>query len=185
DYAVWQREILGSVEDPGSLAARQVSYWVDRLAGVPEQIELPADRPRPEVASNAGATQGFSVDAELAARLTGLARARGVTVFMVMHAVLAVWAARLSGSRDIVVGTPIAGRGDQALDDVVGMFVNTLVLRTEVSPEVSFAGLLERVRAVDVAAFAHADVPFEQLVDVVSPVRSQARHPLFQVALTF
>ncbi|WP_153349207.1 non-ribosomal peptide synthetase, partial [Nocardia aurantia] len=185
DYAVWQREILGSVEDPGSLAARQVSYWVDRLAGVPEQIELPADRPRPEVASNAGAVHVFTVDAGLHTRLAEVAQARGVTLFMVMHAVLAVWAARLSGGRDIAVGTPIAGRGDRALDDVVGMFVNTLVLRTEVSPEESFEGLLGRVRAVDVAAFAHADVPFEQLVDVVSPVRSQARHPLFQVALTF
>ncbi|MCX4099333.1 condensation domain-containing protein, partial [Nocardia sp. alder85J] len=185
DYALWQREVLGEMADPGSLASRQLAYWVDRLRDVPEQIELPADRPRPEVATNAGAVHGFTVDAGLHARLVELARARGVTLFMVVHAALAVWAARMSGSRDVTVGTPIAGRGDRALDDLVGMFVNTLVLRTAVAPGMSFDDLLTQVRAVDVAAFAHADVPFEQLVDVVSPVRSQARHPLFQVALTF
>ncbi|MCX4099332.1 condensation domain-containing protein, partial [Nocardia sp. alder85J] len=185
DYAVWRREVLGSAEDPGSLVSRQLAYWVDRLRDVPEQIELPADRPRPEVASYSGGLQGFTVDAGLHEQLRELARARGVTLFMVVHAALAVWAARMSGSRDIAVGTPIAGRGDRGLDDLIGMFVNTLVLRTTVSPQWSFEELLAEVRAADVAAFAHADVPFEQLVDVVSPVRSQARHPLFQVALTF
>ncbi|WP_040695761.1 non-ribosomal peptide synthetase, partial [Nocardia vinacea] len=199
DYALWQRAVLGSEDDPESVAAQQLAYWTEQLADLPDQIELPADRSRPEVASNAGGTHGFSIDAELHAALAELARARGVTLFMVMHAALAAWAARLSNSTDIAIGTPIAGRGERALDDLVGMFVNTLVLRNEVEPSVKFGDLLAQVRRTDLAAFANADVPFERLVDVLwgrqgggaagvgrhSPARSQAHHPLFQVALTF
>ncbi|WP_280486953.1 non-ribosomal peptide synthetase, partial [Nocardia cyriacigeorgica] len=185
DYALWQREVLGEESDPESVAARQIAYWTERLRDLPDQIELPADRPRPEIASNAGGTHTFSIDAELRGELEELARANGVTLFMVVHAALATWAARLSNSTDIAIGTPIAGRGEQALDDLVGMFVNTLVLRTEVAPGVAFAALLEQVRRTDLEAFAHADVPFERLVDVISPARSQAHHPLFQIALTF
>ncbi len=185
DYALWQREVLGDERDPQSQAARQIAYWTEQLRDLPDQLELPADRPRPEVASNAGATHEFSIDGELHAALVELARSRGVTLFMLMHAALAAWAARQAGSTDIAIGTPIAGRGERALDDLIGMFVNTLVLRTEVRPGATFTELLDEVRRTDLAAFAHADVPFEQLVDVLSPVRSQAHHPLFQVALTF
>src|SRR5690606_18163018 len=185
DYTLWQRSVLGSESDPESVAAAQLAYWTRQLADLPDQIELPADRPRPEVASNAGALHHFSIDAELTKALDDLARAHGVTLFMVVHAALATWAARLSNSTDIAIGTPIAGRGERALDDIVGMFVNTLVLRSQVEPGTTFAELLEQVRRTDLAAFAHADVPFEQLVDVLSPARSQAHHPLFQVGLTF
>jgi len=185
DYALWQHEVLGAPEDSASAASRQIAYWSEQLRDLPEQIDLPADRPRPEVATNSGGTHNFSIDAELHGALTELARAHGVTLFMLMHAVLATWAARLSGSRDIAIGTPIAGRGERALDDMVGMFVNTLVLRTDVRPDARFAELLDAVRRTDLAAFGHADVPFEHLVDVLSPVRSQAHHPLFQVVLTF
>src|SRR5690606_16933907 len=185
DYTLWQRSVLGSESDPESVAAAQLAYWTRQLADLPDQIELPADRPRPEVASNAGALHHFSIDAGLTKALDDLARAHGVTLFMVVHAALATWAARLSNSTDIAIGTPIAGRGERALDDIVGMFVNTLVLRSQVEPGTTFAELLEQVRRTDLAAFAHADVPFEQLVDVLSPARSQAHHPLFQVGLTF
>ncbi|WP_157574284.1 non-ribosomal peptide synthetase, partial [Nocardia jejuensis] len=185
DYALWQREVLGSESDPESTAAQQVSYWREQLRDLPEQIELPADRPRPEIATNAGGTYDFSIDAELHRALNSLAREHDVTLFMVVHAALATWAARLSRATDIAIGTPIAGRGERALDDLVGMFVNTLVLRTEVAPQAAFRELLSQIRRTDLAAFAHADVPFERLVDVLSPVRSQAHHPLFQVALTF
>uniref|UniRef100_UPI0012FB6AA8 non-ribosomal peptide synthase/polyketide synthase n=1 Tax=Nocardia crassostreae TaxID=53428 RepID=UPI0012FB6AA8 len=185
DYALWQRAVLGAETDPESIAAEQVAYWTDQLADLPEQIELPADRPRPEIATNAGGTHDFSIDAELYGELTALAREHDVTLFMVLHAALATWSARLSRSTDIAIGTPIAGRGEKALDDLVGMFVNTLVLRTEVRPDAPFRELLAQARRTDLAAFAHADVPFERLVDVLSPVRSKAHHPLFQVALTF
>ncbi|MGK8501584.1 non-ribosomal peptide synthase/polyketide synthase [Nocardia asiatica] len=185
DYALWQREVLGAEDDADSVAARQIAYWTEQLRDLPDQIELPADRPRPETASNAGGVHDFSIDAQVHEALAELARARGVTLFMVVHAALAVWAGRLSGSTDVAIGTPIAGRGERALDDVVGMFVNTLVLRSEVDPGARFGALLDQVRRTDLAAFANADVPFERLVDVLSPARSQAHHPLFQVALTF
>ncbi len=185
DYTLWQREVLGEESDPESVAASQIAYWTEQLRDLPDQIELPADRPRPEIATNAGDLYRFSVDARLHQSLTDIARAHGVTLFMVMHAALATWAARLSNSTDIAIGTPIAGRGERTLDDLVGMFVNTLVLRSEVDLGARFGDLLDQVRKVDLAAFANADVPFERLVDVLSPTRSQAHHPLFQVALTF
>ncbi|XGU21851.1 condensation domain-containing protein [Rhodococcus sp. 3Y1] len=114
-----------------------------------------------------------------------MAKATNATPFMVVHSALAVLLARLSATTDIAIGAPIAGRGEAELDDLIGMFVNTLVLRTEVDPSMSFAELLASAREVDLQAFAHADVPFERVVEVLDPVRSQARHPLFQVALTF
>ncbi|MFC9515899.1 non-ribosomal peptide synthase/polyketide synthase [Nocardiaceae bacterium NPDC056970] len=185
DYALWQREVLGSEDDPESLIAQQVSYWTAQLADLPEQLDLPSDRPRPAVASNRGASYHFSIGAELHAAIDSVARAQGATPFMVVHAALSVLLARLSGTSDIAIGTPVAGRGEAALDDVVGMFVGTLVLRSEVDGGRSFADLLAQVRSTDLAAFEHADLPFERLVEIVDPERSQARHPLFQVMLAF
>ncbi|WP_157115174.1 condensation domain-containing protein, partial [Nocardia niwae] len=185
DYTLWQREILGDESDPASVLAAQVGYWREVLAGLPEQVDLPADRARPAVSSYHGATLGFEIDAGVHAGLSRLAQEHNATVFMVVHAALAVLLARLSGSRDVAVGTPVAGRGEAALDDLIGMFVNTLVLRTDIDPGARFTQLLAGVRSVDVAAFGHADVPFERLVEVLDPPRSPARHPLFQVMLTF
>ncbi|MGW6424729.1 non-ribosomal peptide synthase/polyketide synthase [Nocardia sp. NPDC055053] len=184
DYAVWQHAVLGDAADPESTAARQLSFWVDALAGAPEQLELPTDRTRPAVASRRGALHAIDIDAETHSALAEFARAQGVTVFMAAHAVFAALLARLSASTDIAIGTPVSGRGDRALDDLVGMFVNTLVLRTEVAPAASFTALLAQVRETDLSAFAHADVPFERLVEVLDPVRSTARNPLFQVMLS-
>ncbi|MBD0322357.1 MAG: amino acid adenylation domain-containing protein, partial [Aldersonia sp.] len=185
DFAIWQREVLGAEDDSASLISRQIAFWTETLTGLPEQLNLPADRPRPAIASNRGATVAFDIGADLHARLVGLARAHDATLFMVVHAGLATLLARLSGADDIAIGTPIAGRGERELDDLVGMFVNTLVLRTRLTGDESFADLLGQARKVDVAAFGHADVPFERLVEVLNPVRSQARHPLFQVMLAF
>ncbi|WP_345344629.1 amino acid adenylation domain-containing protein, partial [Rhodococcus olei] len=185
DFSLWQRAVLGSEDDPESLSAKQIRYWTDTLAGLPDQLDLPTDRPRPAVQSFRGARVGFEIPGELRDELSTLAREHGVTMFMVVHAALAVVLARLSGTTDIAIGTPIAGRGEEALDDVVGMFVNTLVLRTEVDPAASFADLLGQVRDRDLGAFGNADVPFERLVQVLSPARSTARHPLFQVVLSF
>src|SRR5690606_9292016 len=185
DYSVWQRELLGAESDPESMAARQIAYWRRTLAGLPDQIELPTDRPRPPVQAFRGATTHFEIDAQLHAVLVARARAQTVSLFMVLHAALAVLMGRLSGGSDVAIGTPIAGRGEQALDDLIGMFVNTLVLRSRVDGGEPFTEFLARTRETDLQAFAHADVPFERLVEVLNPTRSQARHPLFQVMLSF
>uniref|UniRef100_UPI003CC7CCD9 amino acid adenylation domain-containing protein n=1 Tax=Nocardia farcinica TaxID=37329 RepID=UPI003CC7CCD9 len=185
DYALWQREVLGTEDDPESVAAQQVAYWKSALAGLPDQLELPADRPRPPVQSFRGSAVRFEIDPALHARLHEVARANNASLFMVVHAALAVLLARLSGTDDIAVGTPIAGRGERELDDMIGMFVNTLVFRTQVRPGDAFTDLLAEVRERDLQAFAHADVPFERLVEVLNPVRSTARNPLFQMGLSF
>ncbi|MEU6562842.1 non-ribosomal peptide synthase/polyketide synthase [Nocardia nova] len=185
DYSRWQRELLGSADDPDSLLARQAVFWRRTLAGAPDELSLPADRPRPPTRSWRGGRVTFRIGPELDLRLRRLARERGVTPFMVVHSAFAVLLARLSGSADIAVGTPIAGRGAAELDDLIGMFVNTLVLRTTVSPGESFTELLARTEAADLAAFDHADIPFDQVVDLLRARRSPARNPLFQVALSF
>ncbi|MFX0580327.1 amino acid adenylation domain-containing protein [Nocardia nepalensis] len=185
DYALWQRERLGSEHDPESPMAQQIRYWSDRLDGLPDQLPLPADRPRPPTASLRAGAIYREFDAELTAGIDALASANQSTRFQVLHSALAVLFARLSGTTDIAIGTPVAGRGVAELDDVVGMFVNTLVLRTEIIAAESFTELLGRVRRTDLDALAHADVPFERLVDLLEPTRSASRHPLIQTMLVF
>ena len=185
DYALWQREALGSEDDPGSERSRQVRFWEHALRGLPEEIPLPADRPRPAVRGRHGDVVRFDVPAALVSGLRQVARQFNVTLFMVVQAAVAGLLYRLGAGEDIPLGTPVAGRGDEALDQLVGFFVSTLVLRTQVSPGDSFGDLLGAVRETDLAAFANQDLPFERLVEIAAPARSLARHPLFQAMVVF
>ncbi|MEU8820498.1 amino acid adenylation domain-containing protein [Actinoplanes sp. NPDC048796] len=179
DYALWHHELLDYVRE------RQLDFWRTALAGVPAELELPTDRPRPAVASHGGGIVPFEVAADGHRRLRELARRTGTTPFMVVQAGLAALLSRLGAGTDIPLGSPVAGRADQRLDQLAGFFVNTLVLRADVSGDPTFGELLRRVRATDLAAFGHADVPFERVVEAVNPERSLGRNPLFQVMVAF
>ncbi|MDX6363015.1 MAG: hypothetical protein QOC85_2025, partial [Streptomyces sp.] len=184
DYALWHRALLGDPTDEESVEARQLAHWKDALASLPEEVTLPADRQRPAVSSYRGATHTVHCPPDVHAALATLARESGASVFMVAQAAVSTLLARSGAGHDVPLGSPIAGRTDQALDDLVGFFVNTLVLRTDLTGNPSFRELLTRVRETDLAAWGHQDLPFDRLVEAVNPDRSAARHPLFQVMLT-
>uniref|UniRef100_UPI0028122982 condensation domain-containing protein n=1 Tax=Streptomyces sp. TaxID=1931 RepID=UPI0028122982 len=183
DYALWQRDMLGDPRDPGSTAHEQLAHWRAALDGIPAETRLPADRPRPTEPTHRGASVTDELDAATHRALTAVARAERATFFMVVRAALALALRAAGAGPDLVVGTPVAGRPEEALHDLVGFFVNTLALRTDLSGEPTLAGLVRRVREADLAAFAHEDLPFDLLVEDLNPERSLGRHPFFQVML--
>ncbi|UCA51878.1 amino acid adenylation domain-containing protein [Streptomyces sp. WA6-1-16] len=185
DYTYWQRESLGDESDPGSRMSRQLGHWRQALDGLPEELALPADRPRPVRPTGRGGTVPLSIDPALHRALSRVAKGNRSTLFQVMQAALAALYTRLGAGEDIAVGVPTTGRDDPRLDPLVGFFVNTLVLRTDTSGDPSFTGLLERVKAAALDAYANADVPFERVVDQLAPVRSASRHPLVQTMIAF
>jgi amino acid adenylation domain-containing protein len=175
DYAAWQREHLA-----GEALERQLDYWRVQLCGELPTLELPTDKPRPAMQRLAGATERAEMG-DVGEALRGLSRREGVTPFMVLLAAWQVLLSRYTGQDDIIVGTPVAGRGRAEVEGLIGFFVNTLVLRTDLSGDPTFRELLGRVREVCLEAYAHQDVPFEKLVEELQPERDLSRSPIFQV----
>src|SRR6185436_9551174 len=176
DYAAWQRQWIA-----GEVLQRQASYWKERLAGAPELLELPADRPRPSQQEFAGGLARIVLDEALTEALKALSKRHGTTLFMTLLAGWAALLARLSGQEDLVVGTPTANRGRAEIEKLIGFFVNTLAVRLDLSASPTVAELLAQVRERALEAQEHQDIPFEQVVEVARPARSLAHSPLFQV----
>ncbi|MCX4388038.1 amino acid adenylation domain-containing protein [Micromonospora peucetia] len=179
DFALWQRTRLA-----GDRLDRQVDHWRDRLTGL-MPLELPTDRPRPPVWHPDGGLVTFTVSAAVAGRLRELGRASNATPFMVLLAAFQILLARYTGQTDLAVGTPAAGRDRLEVHGLVGLFLNTLVLRTDLSGEPTFVEVLARVREAVLDAQSHQDVPFERIVDALSPERDLSRNPLFQTMFLF
>ncbi|HET9382702.1 MAG TPA: condensation domain-containing protein, partial [Streptomyces sp.] len=177
DYTLWQRDLLADPE-------AHLAYWRAALDGMPGVLDLPADRPRPAEPTGAAATLTATLGPGTLRRLTDLGAEHGASLLMLLQPALALAMAAAGAGEDIAIGTPVAGRGDEALDPLVGFFVNTLVLRTDVSGPASYAALVERTRDADLAAYAHQDLPFDLLVEHLAPERGLAVNPFFQVMLT-
>ena len=182
DYAAWQRDFLG---EPGgqetAVAAEQRDYWTSQLAGLPEDSGLRPDFPRPPLPTGDGESVTFSIDAATRAKLADRCRELGVTEFMALQAAVAVVLHKAGSGVDIPLGTPVAGRTEAELDQLIGFFVNILVLRNDLRGNPTLRDVLTRSRETALAAYAHQDLPFDRVVDSVSPVRSLSRNPLFQV----
>jgi amino acid adenylation domain-containing protein/FkbM family methyltransferase len=179
DFAVWQRQWLG-----GAVLEDQLAYWRSQLAGAPEVLALPLDRPRPAVPSSRGARQSFVLPAALGRQLAALAHQEECTLFMLLLAAFQTLLHRYSGQDDIVVGSPIAGRTRAQTRDLIGCFVNMLVLRTDLSGDPRFRELLRRVREICLGAYAHQDLPFERLVEELQAERDLSHTPLFQAVFS-
>ncbi|CAN7485074.1 amino acid adenylation domain-containing protein [Arthrobacter sp. LjRoot14] len=185
DYTLWQRDELGSEEDPDSPISRQLEFWARELKGAPEELRLPFDFARgAQPAGEPASSVPLALSAETANRLNQLAREHNASLFMVLQAALAALLTKAGAGEDIPLGTPVAGRTDTQLNELVGFFVNTLVLRTTTSGNPTAAELVESVRYTNLHAYANQDAPFERVVEELNPARSQHRHPLFQVMLT-
>ncbi|MDH6245845.1 non-ribosomal peptide synthetase [Mycobacterium sp. OTB74] len=180
DYAAWQAGLLAA--ESGTIAAQR-DYWRGQLAEPPADPGLRPDFPRPPVLSGEGASEPFAIDADTWARLTALTRELGVTDFMLLQSAVAVTLSASGEGFDIPLGTPVAGRTEPELDSLVGFFINILVLRNDLSGNPTLREVLRRGRDTALAAYAHQDLPFDHVVDAVSPVRSLARNPLFGVVV--
>ncbi|WP_369174935.1 condensation domain-containing protein [Streptomyces sp. R28] len=185
DYTLWQDDLLGDPEDPNSLLDRQGRFWRRELAGMPDRLRIDVAAQRPATPTHRGGRTAERIPAQTHRALQKLARETGTSVFMAVQAALAAVLTLRGAGTDIAIGTPTAGRADSQLDDLVGFFVNTLVLRTRTDGDPTFREMLRRVRGTDLAAFAHQDIPFDHIVQLLNPARSAAWHPLIQVMLAF
>lgn len=177
DFSLWQQEMFKSALAP------QIEYWKEQLSELPVELELPTDRDRPAVSQYTGGAIPFIIEPALHQKLINIGQKEQATLFMVLHAAVATFLSKIGAGTDIPIGSPVAGRPDKALEDLVGFFVNMIVIRTDLSGELSFTDLLARVRETTLAALANSDGQFELIVEELNPSRSQARHPLFQVML--
>jgi amino acid adenylation domain-containing protein len=184
DYTLWQLRSLGSEGDADSRMEQQLRFWRQALAAMPEELVLPADRPRPPVATHRGGVAPIRIDPVMHRRMLDLARQSRASVLMVLQAAIACLLSRLGAGDDIPIGTVASGRSEPGTEGLVGFLVNTLVLRTDVSGDPSFRQLVGSVRAFDLEAYERKDVPFERVVEAMRPSRSLARNPLFQIALS-
>ncbi|GAB3350938.1 amino acid adenylation domain-containing protein [Lysobacter tyrosinilyticus] len=180
DYAVWQREWL-----QGSTLQRQVDFWRTHLQGAPALLELPTDRPRPPVQSFTGNRVDLNLTPELTRALQQLSQRHGTTLFMTLLGAWSMLLARLTGQDEVVIGTPVANRQRAQVEPLIGFFVNTLALRVRMDDDPSIAALLARIRAMTLEAYAHQDVPFEQVVEALQPARSLSYSPVFQTMFAF
>ena len=176
DYADWQREWL-----QGDVLDGQLTYWKNQLDGILPVLELPVDRPRPSVQTNAGANTVVDYPRQKLDQIIAFSRHEGATLFMTLLATFQVLLARLCGQEDISVGTPVANRSRGEVEQIIGLFINTLVIRTKVDLSLSFRNILKKVKENALEAFSHQDIPFEMLVDAVQPERDMSHSPLFQV----
>ncbi|WP_271985224.1 non-ribosomal peptide synthetase [Pseudoclavibacter terrae] len=183
DYTLWQRESLGSEDDPSSAMSTQLDFWRRTLADAPDEIALPRDRERGARPSDIGHL-AFELDAERHLALREVAARHRTSLFIVLHAAVAAALGQHGAGKDIVVGTPVAGRVDPKLERLVGFFVNTVALRTSLEGNPTLGELIERVRVGNTESYAHQDVPFDAVVDALRPPRVADRHPVFQVLLT-
>ncbi|MBD8506656.1 hypothetical protein HT102_09165 [Hoyosella sp. G463] len=184
DYALWQREILGEENDPASITAREIAFWQGELAGAPELLDLPLDRPRPEYQLLQGRAVEFFVGDTAHAGLRRIAEEQQVSVFTVLQGALTLLFSRLCGTDDVTIGTTVEARADESLAPIVGMFGNTLALRNQVVATDTVATFLRQVHKRGTNAFAHAETPFERILDVLDITRTTSYHPLFQVAMS-
>jgi len=185
DYTLWQRDLLGDPLDPGSRHARQLAYWAAALSGLPEEIPLPVDRPRPATVGQRGGTAVREVPRPLTEAVRARAREARASMFMVCQSAVAALLHAMGGGEDIPLGSPVAGRTDDAAGSTIGFFVNTLVLRADLSGDPTLEELLARIRDTDLAGLAHQDLPFETVVEALKPRRVPGRNPLFQVMVGY
>ncbi|RCJ26208.1 non-ribosomal peptide synthetase [Nostoc minutum NIES-26] len=181
DFAIWQRQWLQVGANGRSPLQIQIDYWKQQLKNAPTLLELPTDRPRPAIQTYRGAVQYIELSNELSQAIANFSRQEGATLFMTLFAAYVTLLYRYTGSDDIVVGTPTANRDRTEIEGLIGFFVNTLVLRTDLSGNPSFQQLLGRVRQMTLQAYAHPDLPFEELVKALQPQRNLSHTPLFQV----
>ncbi|MDN3460499.1 amino acid adenylation domain-containing protein [Rhodococcus sp. APC 3903] len=185
DYTLWQQELLKGEDNPDSLVGEQIAYWRRALVDLPDELRLPTDRPRPTITTGRGGNVPFRVNADLHRSLLSVAGANDATLFMIVHTAVSTLLTMLGAGTDIPIGTPIAGRTEEDLHDLVGFFVNTVVLRVKTGGDPSIRDLIAQSRNTALAAYSNQDLPFERLVEILRPDRAVDRHPLFQVLLAF